>query len=233
MANYELIAGHDLIENPSPRCACMLVLDTSASMADGLFGLFSEKGSSPIDQLNQGVQSFIAELQADEVAACSVELGVITAGGSVTEQLPFTTAMSIDYCDQFNASGGTPLGEAVEKALQRLEERKAEYKKAGVAYFQPWLVVISDGGPTDSWRSVASRTCSLSEQRKLVVLPVGVEGAQMDILSEFSSRPALKLDGLKFREFFQWLSASMSRVSSSGSTTAAVNLPPMDGWSSI
>ncbi|SDJ21954.1 vWA domain-containing protein [Billgrantia gudaonensis] len=222
MATYRLNRDSDLIDNPSPRCACMLVLDTSASM----FG-------EPMRELNAGVQSFIAAIQEDDMAACSVELGVITAGGHVTEQLPFTTAMNISQCRQFTASGMTPLGEAMELALDRLDARTAAYRQAGVAYYQPWLVVISDGVPTDAWERVAARSRALAQQRKTVVIPVGVEEADLEALSAFSSRPAKRLDGLKFREFFQWLSASMSRVSASASTTEQVRLPPTDSWDSI
>lgn len=83
------------------------------------------------------------------------------------------------------------------------------------------------------WQAAAQRARSMAEQRKLVSLMVGVNDANMQVLGQFSNRPALKLDGLKFAEFFQWLSASMSRVSASASTTASVALPAMDGWASI
>jgi len=66
-----------------------------------------------------------------------------------------------------------------------------------------------------------------------VVLPIGVEGADLNILGQFSSRGAKKLQGLKFNEFFEWLSASMSRVSASASTSSSVKLPTTDGWDSI
>ncbi len=222
MATYELTTSTDLIDNPSARCACMVILDTSGSM-DG----------TPIAELNKGIQHFIASVQEDEVAACSVEIGVITAGASVREALPFTTAMNIDGISTFSASGSTPLGAATDLALKRLEQRKQEYKKSGVAYYQPWLVMISDGSPTDSYQHAAQQAKALSEQRKLVVLPIGVAGANLNVLGEFSSRGAKKLDGLKFSEFFEWLSASMSRVSASASTSAGVKLPATDGWDSI
>lgn len=222
MNHYELTTTNDLIENPSPRCPCMVVLDTSASM-DG----------APIRQLNSGFRSFLQALNNDEVASCSVEVSVISAGGRVNEQLPFTAAMNIDHCNTFSAGGSTPLGAAVELALQKLEARKDQYRKAGVAYFQPWLVIISDGAPTDAWQAAAARAKQLSSNRKLVSLAIGVENADMQILGEFSHRPAILLDGLKFGEFFEWLSASMSQVSNSASTTASVALPPMDGWASI
>lgn len=215
-------AGNDLINNPSARCACMLVLDTSGSMA-----------GAPIDQLNAGLRQFVQDVQEDELAAYSVELGVITAGGSVQEALPFTTAQSISSFAPLDAGGGTPLGEAVSLALQRLEERKAQYKRNGVAYYQPWLVIMSDGSPTDSWQYAAAQAQASAANKKLVCLPLGVDGANMAVLSAFSNRPGMQLDGLKFREFFKWLSASMSRVSASNSTTSGVSLPSTDSWNSI
>lgn len=221
MTNH-LIRHNDLIDNPTPRCACMLVLDTSGSM-DG----------APITELNAGVQAFIEAVHADEVAACSVEIGVITAGGSVHQALPLTSALHLEQASPMHAGGTTPLGQAVNQALDALEQRKAEYKKNGVAYYQPWIVIISDGSPTDSWQAAAQRARQMSEQRKLVSLAIGVNGADTTILGQFSHRPAVALQGLKFRDFFQWLSASMSRVSTSASTTASVALPPIDGWASI
>lgn len=216
------MSHNDLFQNPSPRCACMLVLDTSGSMS-----------GAPIQELNQGLQAFVEAVQEDEMSAYSVEVGVITAGGTVREELSFTTANTIREVSPLVADGVTPLGAAVELALRRLEERKAAYKRAGVAYYQPWLVIISDGEPTDSWQAVAQQTSALSQQRKLVVMPVGVSQANMAILGQFSSRPAKQLAGLKFREFFEWLSASMSRVSASNSTSSAVALPKTDSWDAV
>ncbi|HRH92677.1 MAG TPA: hypothetical protein PLW01_12290, partial [Agitococcus sp.] len=106
-------------------------------------------------------------------------------------------------------------------------------QKNGVAYYQPWLIIISDGAPTDSYQHAAAKSRQLSQDRKLVCLPIGVEGANTAVLSEFSSRGAKALSGLKFQEFFEWLSASMSRVSASASTSSAVQLPPTNSWEAI
>jgi uncharacterized protein YegL len=215
-------AKEDLIMNPTPRCACMLVLDTSGSM-DG----------APIHALNEGVRMFIDEVQNDDLAQYSVEVGIITAGGVVNQALPITPMRLLDHAPNFYASGSTPLGGAVSQALSMLEARKAEYKRNGVPYYQPWLVIISDGAPTDSWQGAANQARSMAENRKLVVIPVGVDGADLNILGQFSNRGAKELSGLKFKELFQWLSASMSRVSGSASTSASVQLPPTSGWDSI
>lgn len=212
----------DLVNNPSARCACMLVLDTSGSMS-----------GAPIAQLNAGLAQFIRDVQDDEVAAYSVELGVITAGGSVNEVLPLTAVESLEVLSPLTTGGVTPLGEAVTLALQRLNERKESYKRNGVAYYQPWLVIMSDGVPTDAWQEAARQAQEMAGQKKLVCLPLAVDGADMTVLGAFSTKPAMAMDGLKFKEFFSWLSASMSRVSASNSTTAGVQLPSTDSWSSI
>lgn len=212
----------DLIENPTARCACALVLDTSGSM-----------GGAPIDELNAGVAQFIDEVRGDDFASYAVEVGVFTFGGDVREVLPFTPAYQIRDYTPLGATGGTPMGEAVELAIERLARRKAEYKKAGVSYYQPWLVLMSDGAPTDEWQAAAQRLRRMAEERKVAVLAVGIGAdASVEILGQFSTRPAKALAGMKFREFFQWLSQSMERVSQSTPGTG-VPLASTDNWECI
>ena len=212
----------DLIDNPTPRCPVALVLDTSGSM----YG-------QPIEQLNAGIQLFIDEVKRDDLARWSVDLAVYTAGGSADCIQSFIGVEQIAGFSPLDASGGTPLGQATRMALDDLEARKKSYRDAGVPYYQPWLVLISDGAPDYGWQDAAHRASALSAQRKLVSLPIGVQGADLDVLSQFSSKPAVALDGLKFRELFQWLSASMARVSASTSSDASVQLPSMDSWGSV
>lgn len=212
----------DLIENPSPRCPLALVLDTSGSMS-----------GTPIDELNAGLELLLQELKRDDLARWSVELAVYTAGGSAARIFDFTPVDKIAGTAPLQASGDTPLGAAVGMALDDLEQRKARYRAAGAPYYQPWLVIISDGAPTDAWQTPAERARNLSQNKKLVSLPVGVSGADMGTLSAFSAKPAVNIQGLRFREFFLWLSASMARVSASTSSDASVQLPSIDSWGTI
>ncbi len=217
-----LDSHNDLIDNPSARCPVALVLDTSGSMT-----------GAPINALNEGAQLFIDEVKSDELARWSVDLAVYTAGGSAHCLQGFVGIEQVSGIPGMNASGTTPLGEATRMALDGLEARKRSYRDSGVPYYQPWLVIISDGEPTDSWKDAALRARGLASKRKLVSLPVGVAGANLSCLSQFSDKPAVALDGLKFREFFSWLSASMARVSASTSSDAAVQLPSLSSWGSI
>lgn len=215
-------AHDDLIDNPSPRCPVALVLDTSGSME-----------GPPIEELNAGIQTFLDEVRRDDLARWSVELAVYTAGGTCECIQDFVSIECIAGVARLDAGGSTPLGGATRMALDDLEARKRVYRSAGVPYYQPWLVIISDGGPTDAWEDAARRAAALSAQRKLVSLPIGVAGADRLTLSQFSSKPAVALDGVRFRELFLWLSASMARVSASTSSDASVQLPSIDGWGSV
>jgi len=55
----------EFAENPEPRCPCVLLLDTSASM-----------GGRPINELNGGLVTFKDELMADSMAVKRVEVAV-------------------------------------------------------------------------------------------------------------------------------------------------------------
>jgi hypothetical protein len=58
---------------------------------------------------------------------------------------------------------------------------------------------------------------------------IGVENANMDILSRICVRTPVKLAGLKFKDMFAWLSSSLSRVSSSQPGTP-VQIAAPSGW---
>ncbi|HMU99350.1 MAG TPA: VWA domain-containing protein [Chitinophagales bacterium] len=217
----------DLISNPTPRCACMLLLDTSGSME-----------GEPLAELMDGVNQFISEIKEDDFAVSSVELSIITFGGTVTKVLNFQSVEKIIEDIELSADGNTPMGAAINEAIKLLESRKNEYKKNGVSYYQPWLVLMSDGAPTDDeiFNLAAENLKQQAENKKITVFAIGIgDEADLDELSRCcpAKRPPKRLKGLKFKEFFQWLSQSLSRVSQSTPGTAQVSLPPADGWAAI
>ena len=133
----------------------------------------------------------------------------------------------------------TPMGEAVNLALDLLEERKQEYRDQGVDYYQPWLVLMTDGEPNGSSSELEraiQRTDEAVRQRKLTVFPIGIgRDADMDTLAEFSpNRSPLRLQGLKFQEFFQWLSQSVSRTSQSiPGESVPLDFEGIKGWAEL
>jgi uncharacterized protein YegL len=103
-----------------------------------------------------------------------------------------------------------------------------------VQYYRPWVFLITDGAPTDSWQNAAQKIREMEAQRRMLFFAVGVEGADMNILRQIAipERPPLLLNGLDFTSMFQWLSTSMKRVSSSKVGGSMVALPSV-GWGQI
>ena len=113
-----------------------------------------------------------------------------------------------------SANGGTPMGEAILSGIQMVKHRKQTYKDNGVPYYQPWVFLITDGGPTDEWKQAAETVRRESAAKSLTFFAVAVNEANTDTLKAITDR-VIKLDGIHFRELFLWLSASQKRVSGS------------------
>lgn len=213
----------EFAENPEPRCPCVLLLDTSGSMQ-----------GEAIEALNQGLLSLKDELNNNSLASRRVEVAIITFDSNVNVVQDFVTA------DQFNppiltGQGLTNMGAGIHKALDIIQERKAQYRANGIAYYRPWVFMITDGEPQgelDHTIEQATQRLQTDEANKRVAFfTVGVENANMSRLSQIAVRTPLKLKGLNFVEMFVWLSASMSAVSHS-KVEEQVALPPI-GWGTV
>jgi uncharacterized protein YegL len=208
-----------LIDNSDERAPLVLVLDCSSSME-----------GEPIRLLNAGLQALEQDLKSDPITAKRGRVLVVTYGGDdQVEIAPWQDAM--DFIPPvLIANGRTPLAAAVVAALDAIEAQKAEMRAAGVSYKRPIMMLMSDGNPTDEWESVAER-CRAAEQAKQVnVMAVAVgDDADKGVLDQFSAKQAVRLDGLKFKELFIWLSQSVRAVSRAAKGEIA-QLPAASGW---
>ncbi|MCI6981587.1 MAG: VWA domain-containing protein [Akkermansia muciniphila] len=220
----------DLIDNPTARIAVCLCLDVSSSMS-----------GAPIDELNEGVRLFYDAIKADPAARSAAEIGIVTFGDDHAECVAdFAGVDVMPNAPRLEADGWTPMGEGVNLALDMLERRKNDYRRNGVDYYQPWLVIMTDGEPNgdeNELERAISRTCNMVNGRKLTLFPIGIGGdADMEVLRRFSpKRTPLRLRGLNFREFFTWLSQSVAVVSQStpGETGIKLDLEGVRGWGEL
>lgn len=219
MLNQQPLGPVSFAENPEPRCPCLLLLDTSGSMA-----------GRPIAELNAGLRTFYDELQSDSLAIKRVEVALISFG-PVRMISDFNTAEC--FLDPtLEAVGDTPLGEAITQGIDLIKKRKDEYRANGISFYRPWIFLITDGSPTDKWEQAAALVREGERSKAFAFFAVGVQKADMNILRQISVREPLKLQGLKFREFFQWLSNSMKSASRSNPGDRILLAPP-SGWSEI
>jgi len=218
--------------SPNQRTPCVLILDASGSMES-----IGSSGKSRIQALNEGIKTLEKSLREDDTALTRVQLAIVSVGGPAND-----ADIMMDWTDAINfkafplSTGGvTPLGRGLQLGLDLIEQGKQNLRNAGISYTRPWMMVITDGDPTDErsdWLN-AARECKTAENTKKVeIFCIGVEGANLNTLSELSSKPPLMLDGVKFKELFVWLSSSLSAASRSrpGDT---MQLPSTDVWRNV
>ncbi len=215
-----LEADVEFADNPEPRCPCVLLLDTSGSM-----------NGPALAALNSGLKAFRDDLGRDPLASRRVEVAIVTFDSIVHVAQDFVTV------DQFQppvltAQGTTCMGAAIHKALDMIQARKAQYKANGVAYYRPWVFMVTDGEPHGDNEGVveqaAQRIREDEDGKRVAFFAVGVEGANMARLGEIVVRTPVKLVGLNFVEMFVWLSRSTQAVSHA-QVSDQVALPP-PGW---
>jgi len=186
--------------------ACVLLLDTSGSMT----------ANDAIGKLNAGVRQFQTQAMTNEQTKACVDVAVVSFGPGVRVWKEFG-ALSEMSLPALSADGGTPMGAAINKALDMIAERKQVYKDWDTPYYRPWLFCITDGGPNDSWQSAAQRLKQEESEKHVLGYCVGVENFNREIMSQiFDKERLFELTGLDFTGLFKFLSNSLAAVRNSG-----------------
>lgn len=218
----------DLITNTSARIPVCLCLDTSGSM----YG-------EPIQELEKGIKMFYDAVKDEIQTRNSCEICIVTFDSYVNVVQGYATVDNCNHNVSLDANGGTDMYEGVKKALKLLDNRKKEYNQSGVDYYQPWLIIMSDGHPfnEEGVRQLQRDIKQRETNKKLVVFPIGIgDGADMNLMAGFSKKGAIKLKGLNFKGFFEFLSKSMSIVSSSNPNingSLKLDMSNFNGWGEI
>ena len=196
------------------RLPICFALDTSGSM----MGI-------PIKQLNMGLQNFVSSIKSNDDTRNSTDIAIITFGSKVEIVMPFGKISKEKGLPEIKASTTlTPIGEGILTALELLNARKEGYKEMGIKYFQPWLVVITDGAPQGpnamQNMELAIKACNeLESDDKLVVFNIGVgNGVDFDLLKRLSLKrdEPISINSTDFGKLFEFLGSSSSSIVSSG-----------------
>jgi len=210
--NIELFA-----DNPQARCPVALVLDTSGSMQ-----------GAAITELQQAVRMFYKEIARDPLASLRVSPSVFTFGGRVVQAVPFSQKMvaPTDAPGQLVAEGDTPLGAAIRAAIQTIKEQVQLYRQHAIPNYRPWVILMSDGHPTDDWQQAAAELKELSANGWTVLCIALGAHADLPALAACSTIEPRRIGTLEFAPFFRWLSASLKAESRSAtSSRQPVGLP--------
>ncbi len=197
MNNNELFFGE-----PKMR-PVFLLLDVSGSMSD----------HGKIDELNQSVRILLKDLKSQTEAKSYFGVSVYTFGETVENILPLTKLpdYNIDEFPQMNASGLTPMGEALMRVKDFVENNE-DLKRS----YRPVIILVTDGMPNDAWEKSVEAFANTGRTARCerYALSIGAdEGTpQYDMLMMYTKDkekicPANKA-GIISR-FFQVISVSM------------------------
>lgn len=193
----------DIANNSATRLPLILCVDAS----------FSMRRKGRMKTINEGIRHLISDILNDIYAIDSVEMCIVSFGGTQEKVVcPFNNVTKIKFND-IVANGKSPLGHAVQYAIDRLEERVRMYSDIGISKYTPWLVILSDGEADDNYLEIAKKVRNKVSNDEIKIYPVCV-GEKDEVLKEFNDI-VYKLEEFRINDFFSWLSQSMSAQSRS------------------
>lgn len=210
-----------------PHLPLVLVLDASGSMA-----------GEPVRMLNEGLRRFRENLAGDAQAQRSVDVAVVSFASDVQVLQDFMPLSRFEP-PVVEASGITSMGAGLDKAIDLVEQRVDLYRSLGTPCHRPWIMLITDGLPTDDVEHAKRRIWeeeSKGTHTHLKLFALGTPGhdeATLRSLCQVEKR-YMVLENTDFTGIFDWMSASMSVMSVSApgvnpqlpALPAGVTLPP-------
>ena len=227
MSQYEGLTQGSFKNSTARRLPICFCLDVSGSMIAK-----TTRGTKRIDEMNAAFNRFLEAMKGNEVVAESADVAALTFGGKVDVPLQMTPISQVEtQTFDVRKRSFTPLGEAILTAIQLLDLRKQGYKDNGMKYFQPWLVVITDGEPegdgaAEAMDEAVQMINQLESEGKIVIFPVGI-GTDVDFrelkrISRIRKEP-IRVDETNLSAFFDFLNASSEQVVTGSLETEELN----------
>lgn len=201
--NLDFNAVNNVEISSTRKIPICLVLDTSGSMTKG----------NNIRTLNENLQGFLDFVRSNSKSRRIADISIVVMGGGVEVFTEYQSIDNINFEKPFEAHGSTPMGEAMNIALDLLLDRREFYRNNEIEHYKPIILLMSDGFPTDLYQDAARRTSEMVMNKEIKLYPVGI-GDEFDarMMREFSPVITPKVIHSKdeFALLFQLLSQSSS-----------------------
>jgi uncharacterized protein YegL len=214
-----------VLSEPRPL-PVILLLDTSGSM----------KPDGKIDALNEAAANMTTVFSAEDNARAELHVAVVTFGaGGAKIHRPLQSASTSTW-SPLKAHGHTPLGEALDLTRSIIEDRAQISSRA----YRPAIILVSDGQPTDEsgrptdkWRSSLEQLLSSERASKADRFAMAIgDDADLEVLSAFLADPQARIfhahEARQIKEFFRWVTMSVTARSRSANPNDTTMLEPTD-----
>ena len=195
----------ETINESEPPIALTFIIDISEPMR-----------GIPTHSLIDGLRLLKQKACENEQLRDILEVSIISFNDNVTLVQDFIPVERMGPV-RLSASGNATMSPAIMKALRMVEERSIFYHRAGTAFYTPCIVLISGEKPCDDIATAAREVREKEKRGMLNFIPLGVECYDSQTLHKLSDKMVLRLDGLDYTEFFDWLYETIMQVISGGS----------------
>lgn len=220
-----------------PICFCIDTSDSMGVIVDGFENVRStgekvftdqreyeivEGGISLMDKIHEGLKNFYDAILDDDMACDSCESAIVTFNDRTKLYEGFSSVEEKSVPNFSSLIGGnTNVTPAIRMALDLLAKQKEFYKNNKISYFQPWLVLFTDGLPTDDVSAIKRELMQLQEdpEPKLSVYTMALSDDPdlLNALRGFSKeRPIRCNDPKVIQKFFNFFAKSVSVVAAGG-----------------
>jgi uncharacterized protein YegL len=179
----------------------VILADTSGSM----------KEDGKIEALNLALGEMIRSLGMQSRVSAEIWVAIIVFGGTAVVHSEFKPAYQYEEIPTFSAGGGTPFGQVLNITQQILEDED----KLPIRSYNPTIVVISDGRPTDAWEPALDAFLASKRASDATRLAIGIGPDKVEeVLSRFINDPEIPViygkDARDIEKFIRCVSKSVS-----------------------
>ena len=183
----------------------------------------------PIESIKVGLEAMVGSLRQDPFALESVYLSIATFNRNVEILVPLTEleAVQIPTIDQ-PESGPTHLGGALQEICKRVDSEVLLSSPEVKGDWMPLLFIMTDGRASDSqlFNSIIPEV----KKRNFASIIACIVGSKTDIQNIRKITDNIvsleTTDSGTFKQFFKWVSASVSIGNRSIGASNQISLPP-------
>jgi uncharacterized protein YegL len=189
-----------------------------------LVSLTDESKGDMIQALNSRLPKFVDKLNSK--VDNSIELSIVTTHEYATVQRPNYPLMAKSSLPLIAARGHKrALGQGMEVSLNILRTRVRELQFQAKPVRKPWLIVITDGSPTDVWEDTAFKLKHWSSEKSVVPIIINT-GEPDSLLQQFSEIPVFDIQPSELNSTFNWVIESLTRISQAQSGSVKLSALP-------